>query len=79
MWQCERCGLGRAETSGFDPNTYYTAGLFLLYGRTIFPVGAAMVIRTIAVPSRYCAGNLRVASISSAAFSPQGGEPKPFA
>ena len=28
IWQCERCGLGRAETSGFDPNTSYTAGLF---------------------------------------------------
>src|SRR5437016_2559698 len=28
IWQCERCGLGHAETSGFDPNTYYTASYF---------------------------------------------------
>jgi 2-polyprenyl-3-methyl-5-hydroxy-6-metoxy-1,4-benzoquinol methylase len=28
IWQCERCGLGRAETSKFDPNTYYTADYF---------------------------------------------------
>ncbi|MGC2780189.1 MAG: class I SAM-dependent methyltransferase, partial [Bradyrhizobium sp.] len=26
--QCERCGLGRAETSGFDPATYYTGDYF---------------------------------------------------
>lgn len=28
IWQCERCGLGQAETSGFDPATYYTASYF---------------------------------------------------
>lgn len=28
IWQCQRCGLGRAETSGFDPSTYYTADYF---------------------------------------------------
>src|SRR5207253_4198142 len=26
--QCERCGLGRAQASGFDPATYYTADYF---------------------------------------------------
>ena len=28
IWQCQRCGLGHAETSGFDPNAYYTASYF---------------------------------------------------
>jgi SAM-dependent methyltransferase len=28
IWQCERCGLGHTETSGFDPATYYTANYF---------------------------------------------------
>jgi SAM-dependent methyltransferase len=28
IWQCERCGLGHAETSGFDPTAYYTANYF---------------------------------------------------
>jgi hypothetical protein len=28
IWQCEDCGLGRAETSTFDPKTYYTADYF---------------------------------------------------
>ena len=26
--RCEQCGLGRAETSGFDPAQYYTADYF---------------------------------------------------
>jgi SAM-dependent methyltransferase len=28
IWRCESCGLGRAETSGFDPRAYYTGGYF---------------------------------------------------
>lgn len=28
IWQCSACGLGRAETKGFDPNAYYTTGYF---------------------------------------------------
>jgi hypothetical protein len=28
IWQCERCGLGRAEASSFDPKSYYTADYF---------------------------------------------------
>jgi len=28
IWQCERCGLGRAEASSFDPKCYYTADYF---------------------------------------------------
>jgi SAM-dependent methyltransferase len=28
IWQCERCGLGQAETTGFDPNDYYTGSYF---------------------------------------------------
>jgi 2-polyprenyl-3-methyl-5-hydroxy-6-metoxy-1,4-benzoquinol methylase len=28
IWQCIGCGLGRAETAGFDPSTYYTASYF---------------------------------------------------
>jgi 2-polyprenyl-3-methyl-5-hydroxy-6-metoxy-1,4-benzoquinol methylase len=28
IWRCESCGLGRAETSGFDPSAYYTGGYF---------------------------------------------------
>jgi SAM-dependent methyltransferase len=28
IWQCERCGLGRAETSTFDPKSYYTVDYF---------------------------------------------------
>lgn len=28
IWQCENCGLGHAETSGFDPSAYYTADYF---------------------------------------------------
>ena len=28
IWQCERCGLGRAETSTFDPKNYYTVDYF---------------------------------------------------
>jgi 2-polyprenyl-3-methyl-5-hydroxy-6-metoxy-1,4-benzoquinol methylase len=28
IWQCERCGLGWAKTSGFDPSTYYTTDYF---------------------------------------------------
>ncbi len=28
IWQCDLCGLGRAETKDFDPNAYYTAGYF---------------------------------------------------
>ena len=26
--RCERCGLGRAETMGFDPESYYTSDYF---------------------------------------------------
>ena len=26
--RCEQCGLGRAETMGFDPDRYYTSGYF---------------------------------------------------
>jgi SAM-dependent methyltransferase len=26
--QCEECGIGRSETSGFDPTAYYTDGYF---------------------------------------------------
>jgi 2-polyprenyl-3-methyl-5-hydroxy-6-metoxy-1,4-benzoquinol methylase len=28
IWQCERCGLGRAENASFDPSIYYTADYF---------------------------------------------------
>src|SRR5665811_484493 len=28
IYRCESCGLGRAETSGFDPRAYYTGGYF---------------------------------------------------
>lgn len=28
IWQCNGCGLGRAEAKGFDPNAYYTASYF---------------------------------------------------
>ena len=28
IWQCERCGQGEAETSGFDPAAYYTGSYF---------------------------------------------------
>jgi SAM-dependent methyltransferase/predicted RNA-binding Zn-ribbon protein involved in translation (DUF1610 family) len=28
IWQCEDCGLGRTETSGFDPAAYYTEDYF---------------------------------------------------
>jgi len=28
IWQCEGCGLGRAETTDFDPQAYYTGGYF---------------------------------------------------
>jgi 2-polyprenyl-3-methyl-5-hydroxy-6-metoxy-1,4-benzoquinol methylase len=28
IWRCEACGLGSAETSGFDPGAYYTADYF---------------------------------------------------
>jgi SAM-dependent methyltransferase len=28
IWQCSRCGLGRAETTGFDPRAYYTDEYF---------------------------------------------------
>ena len=28
IWQCQSCGLGSSETSGFDPSTYYTADYF---------------------------------------------------
>jgi SAM-dependent methyltransferase len=28
IWQCEQCGLGRAETSTFDPKSYYTVDYF---------------------------------------------------
>jgi SAM-dependent methyltransferase len=28
IWRCESCGLGRAETSGFDPAAYYTDDYF---------------------------------------------------
>ena len=28
IWQCQACGLGSAETSSFDPNSYYTADYF---------------------------------------------------
>lgn len=28
IWQCQSCGLGRAEAKGFDPNSYYTASYF---------------------------------------------------
>jgi hypothetical protein len=28
IWQCRACGLGRAETIGFDPGTYYTGEYF---------------------------------------------------
>ncbi len=28
IWQCESCGLGRAETTGFDPQAYYTGDYF---------------------------------------------------
>jgi SAM-dependent methyltransferase len=28
IWQCQSCGLGRTEATGFDPNTYYTGDYF---------------------------------------------------
>jgi 2-polyprenyl-3-methyl-5-hydroxy-6-metoxy-1,4-benzoquinol methylase len=28
IWQCQQCGLGRAQTDGFEPSTYYTAAYF---------------------------------------------------
>jgi 2-polyprenyl-3-methyl-5-hydroxy-6-metoxy-1,4-benzoquinol methylase len=28
IWQCVRCGLGRAETANFNPNEYYTDDYF---------------------------------------------------
>src|SRR6185312_14041703 len=28
IWQCQICGLGRAQTEGFEPSAYYTAGYF---------------------------------------------------
>src|SRR5580704_13368573 len=28
IWRCESCGLGRAETSSFDPQSYYTGDYF---------------------------------------------------
>src|SRR5687767_9576892 len=28
IWRCESCGLGHADASGFDPETYYTAEYF---------------------------------------------------
>jgi SAM-dependent methyltransferase len=28
IWRCETCGLGRTETSGFDPSAYYTGEYF---------------------------------------------------
>src|SRR5262245_58861099 len=28
IWQCEDCGLGRTETTGFDPASYYTGDYF---------------------------------------------------
>jgi SAM-dependent methyltransferase len=28
IWQCQSCGLGRAETAGFDPRAYYTGDYF---------------------------------------------------
>jgi SAM-dependent methyltransferase len=28
IWQCRGCGLGRAESSGFDPQAYYTGDYF---------------------------------------------------
>ena len=28
IWQCEHCGLGRAETATFNPNDYYTVDYF---------------------------------------------------
>jgi 2-polyprenyl-3-methyl-5-hydroxy-6-metoxy-1,4-benzoquinol methylase len=28
IWQCRSCGLGRAESTGFDPQTYYTGDYF---------------------------------------------------
>ncbi|MEN3380779.1 MAG: hypothetical protein V7608_823 [Hyphomicrobiales bacterium] len=28
IWQCGICGLGRADTKGFDPGAYYTADYF---------------------------------------------------
>jgi 2-polyprenyl-3-methyl-5-hydroxy-6-metoxy-1,4-benzoquinol methylase len=28
IWQCRNCGLGRAESTGFDPQAYYTGGYF---------------------------------------------------
>jgi 2-polyprenyl-3-methyl-5-hydroxy-6-metoxy-1,4-benzoquinol methylase len=28
VWRCESCGLGRADASGFDPASYYTAEYF---------------------------------------------------
>ena len=28
IWQCRVCGLGRADSTGFDPQAYYTGGYF---------------------------------------------------
>src|SRR5712671_7009083 len=28
IWQCQSCGLGRTQTTGFDPKTYYTGDYF---------------------------------------------------
>lgn len=28
IWQCQACGLGRAQTEGFDAKAYYTSGYF---------------------------------------------------
>jgi len=28
IWQCQSCGLGRTDTTGFDPNSYYTGDYF---------------------------------------------------
>jgi len=63
IWQCDSCGLGRAETAGFDPRAYYTGDYFsgqhsdgYADYRAAEPVLRREFARSVEFIHRYCRG-----------------------
>src|SRR3981081_3663334 len=63
IWQCHGCGLGRTESTGFDPQAYYTGDYFSGHRSDGYsdylaaePVLRREVARSVAFIRGYCGG-----------------------
>jgi SAM-dependent methyltransferase len=63
IWQCRSCGLGRTQSTGFDPSTYYTGDYFSGHRsdgysdyRAAEPVLRREFARSVAFIRGYCGG-----------------------